>query len=93
VREETLAIVIRGHPASLRKAERMLKAMLDLRVVHIKRSTGRLWVHEERRQHRHKHRRYEPEADEEPVYIDGARYPRGVVEAVTREWRDSYIIH
>ncbi len=44
MKEETMAIVLRGEPASLRKAERMLKAMLDIQVVFVERSRGKLWI-------------------------------------------------
>jgi len=46
-RWETLGVVIRGHPDALARVLRMLHGVLDVRVVHARRSRGKLWIHEE----------------------------------------------
>jgi len=48
VREETLGVILRGHPASLGKALRMLRCMIDIRVIYSERSQGKLWIRSDR---------------------------------------------
>jgi len=91
--EETLAVVMRGHPANLRKAERMLKAMLDVEVIFTKRSEARLWIHEEPPQRRRRRRRKPARGKGGKITIDGELYDRREIEGIMWEWQKEGIIN
>ena len=92
--EETLGVILKGEPASLRKAERMLKCMLDIQVIHVKRSEGRLWIHEEKHFPGNKRRRRQKPARGKgsKIVIDGELYDRREIEGIMWEWQKEGII-
>ncbi len=94
-RWETLGVVIRGHPDALARVLRMLHGVLDVRVVHARRSRGKLWIHEEPPpdSRQHSHSSAEAQKREPPPRGDGRRmsigdeiYSAKYIREVEDEW-------